>query len=281
MVAGPRVRPGPYGVLLTAVLATVAVQGAAPPGEVQQIAVSVLLGIDLVLAVRIARGHERLVRLAVVLAVAGVAVNLVRSLGGVVGEGEVRGDERARGRCSGRPRSRSVSCGRCASTREVKIEAVSGVLSLYVLIGLLFAFIFGALDHLGGAPFFASGVDRDGLALPVLQLHHADDRRLRRLRRPQRPRPHAVRVRDADRPDLPRHRGLADRQQPRPSARAVARRPRRRAPSRACRPGPRPPGTAHAAAARRGRAEQLRASCRRGLASRRRSRRRTARWRPR
>ena len=52
-------RPGPYGLLLATVLASVAVQGAAPPGEVQQIVVSVLLGASLVLAVRVARGRSR------------------------------------------------------------------------------------------------------------------------------------------------------------------------------------------------------------------------------
>jgi voltage-gated potassium channel Kch len=41
------------------------------------------------------------------------------------------------------------------ASREVRIEAVSGVLSLYMLIGLLFAFVFGALDRLGSDPFFA------------------------------------------------------------------------------------------------------------------------------
>ena len=32
-----------------------------------------------------------------------------------------------------------------------------GVLSLYILLGMLFAFTFGAIDHFGGAPFFAAG----------------------------------------------------------------------------------------------------------------------------
>jgi hypothetical protein len=150
------VRPGPYGVLLIAVLATVAVQGAVPPGVVQQIAVSALLGIDLVLAVRIARGHARLVPLAVGLAVLGVAVNLARSLGGDVGDGEVR-LMNALVVLFGPPAVVAGLVRTLRSTREVKIEAVSGVLSLYVLIGLLFAFVYGALDDLGGAPFFDNG----------------------------------------------------------------------------------------------------------------------------
>jgi hypothetical protein len=42
--------------------------------------------------------------------------------------------------------------------RAVTIEAVLGGLALYVLVGMLFAFVYGAVDNLGGEPFFASGI---------------------------------------------------------------------------------------------------------------------------
>ena len=42
--------------------------------------------------------------------------------------------------------------------RAVTIEAVLGGLALYVLVGMFFAFVFGAVDNLGGEPFFAQGV---------------------------------------------------------------------------------------------------------------------------
>ncbi len=156
MVAGSPIRPGPYGLLLATVLACVAVQGAAPPGDVQQIVVSALLGASLVLAVLVAQVRPGLMRLAVALALAGVAVNVVKSLGGVFGEGEVRAMNAAVV-LLGPP---AVATGLLRSLRvnhEVRLEAVSGVLSLYVLLGLLFAFLFGALDELGGAPVFADG----------------------------------------------------------------------------------------------------------------------------
>ena len=41
----------------------------------------------------------------------------------------------------------------------VTIEAVLGGLVLYVLVGMLFAFVYGAVDNLGGAPFFVNGVE--------------------------------------------------------------------------------------------------------------------------
>ena len=43
------------------------------------------------------------------------------------------------------------------STGRVRIQTVMGVLSLYMLLGMLFAFVYGAIDRLGGDPFFASG----------------------------------------------------------------------------------------------------------------------------
>ena len=149
-------RPGPYGLLLATVLACVAVQGAAPPGDLQQIAVSLLLGASLVLAVRIARVKPGVMRLAVAFALAGVAVNIVKSLGGAFGEGEVRAMNAAVA-LLGPPAVATGLLRTLRVTHEVRLEAVSGVLSLYVLLGLLFAFLFGAVDRLGGAPFFADG----------------------------------------------------------------------------------------------------------------------------
>jgi hypothetical protein len=154
MVAEPRLRPGPHGLLLASVIASVAVQGALPAGDVQELVVSVLLGANLVLAFLVARVNRQAMLLALVLAATGIAVNLLRLLSGVVGDGEVRAMNAAVV-LLGPP---AVALGVIRSlraSREVRIEAVSGVLSLYMLIGLLFAFVFGALDRLGSDPFFA------------------------------------------------------------------------------------------------------------------------------
>ena len=43
--------------------------------------------------------------------------------------------------------------------RAITIEAVLGGLCLYLLVGMFFAFVYGALENLGGNPFFASGID--------------------------------------------------------------------------------------------------------------------------
>jgi hypothetical protein len=41
----------------------------------------------------------------------------------------------------------------------VTVQAVLGALCLYLLAGMFFAFIYGAVNNLGGDPFFANGVD--------------------------------------------------------------------------------------------------------------------------
>jgi hypothetical protein len=43
------------------------------------------------------------------------------------------------------------------TSRKVRLEAVMGALSLYMLLGMMFAFVYGAVDSFGGAPFFAGG----------------------------------------------------------------------------------------------------------------------------
>jgi hypothetical protein len=47
---------------------------------------------------------------------------------------------------------------RLTTVRAVTIEAVIGVLSVYLLLGMLFAFVYAAVDRLGTAPFFAQNV---------------------------------------------------------------------------------------------------------------------------
>jgi hypothetical protein len=41
--------------------------------------------------------------------------------------------------------------------QAVTLEAVFGVLCVYILVGMFFAFTFGSIDRLGGHPFFAGG----------------------------------------------------------------------------------------------------------------------------
>jgi hypothetical protein len=43
------------------------------------------------------------------------------------------------------------------ATGQVRLEAVFGVLAFYMLVGMTFGFIYGAIDRFGADPFFAEG----------------------------------------------------------------------------------------------------------------------------
>jgi hypothetical protein len=150
--------PSRWGVLLVAALALLGVQGIARPGGVQQVVVAALAGVAVLLALRAADVDRRLVRAVAVLAVAVVAVSCVRAATGVVGDGAARLANAALV-ALGPPAVALGVVRDLRSTGEVRLEAVMGVLCLYLLLGMFFSFGYGAIDRLGGEPFFASGVE--------------------------------------------------------------------------------------------------------------------------
>jgi hypothetical protein len=157
---GRRVDRHRYGVLLSTLMLSLAVQGIAPRGALQQLVVTALAGTSAALAVRAAGLGPRTVRLAAVLALAVLALSLVRAIFGGIGDGAALAMNAA-----------VVSLGPPAvavgiikdlrATGQVQLSAVLGVLSLYLLLGMLFAFTYGAVDRLGGDPFFAGGQPAD------------------------------------------------------------------------------------------------------------------------
>jgi hypothetical protein len=142
--------------LLVAITASLGVQGAVPPGRVQQVVVSALIGGTLLLAFWAAGVSPRLLLLASVLAVVVLVLAVVRAITGEIGDGASRTMNAVLVALG--PPAIGVGVARnLRASRAVRIEAVMGVLSLYMLIGMLFAFLFGAIDNFGGDPFFASG----------------------------------------------------------------------------------------------------------------------------
>ena len=145
-----------YGLLLLAITASLAVQGAVPPSPVQQVFVSALVGGSLLLAFWAAGVDPRLLVLASVLAALVLALSVVRAATGDIGDGAARLMNAVLVGL-GPPAVALGVVRNLRASREVRIESVIGVLCLYMLIGMLFAFIFGAIDKLGGGPFFATG----------------------------------------------------------------------------------------------------------------------------
>jgi hypothetical protein len=148
--------PQRYGLLLISTLLSLGVQGIAAPGDLQQVAVTALAGASLILAFRAAELAPWLITVAVGLALAVLALSVVRATAGGIGDGAARAMNAAL--ISLGPPAVAVGIVRnLRATGRVRLEAVLGVLSLYLLLGMLFAFTYGAVDRLGGEPFFAAG----------------------------------------------------------------------------------------------------------------------------
>jgi Ion channel len=145
-----------YGLLLLATALSVAVQGIIEPSPVQQVVVTALAGTILVLAFHAADLPRPFIRIAAALAAAALAVALVRATAGGIGDGAARTMNAAL-ISLGPP---AVALGLVRSLRatgEVRLEAVFGVLCLYILVGMAFGFVYGAIDHFDDEPFFAGG----------------------------------------------------------------------------------------------------------------------------
>jgi hypothetical protein len=155
-VRGQRVERHRYGFLLLSILLSIAVQGIVPPGSVQQVVVTALAAASVVLAFRAADVGRRLVRAADALALLVLAFSVLRAVGGGIGEGAALAMNAALV-ALGPP---IIAVGVLRDLRvhqQVRIQSVMGVLAFYLLVGMLFAFTYGAVDRLGGDPFFAGG----------------------------------------------------------------------------------------------------------------------------
>jgi len=155
-MAGQTPRHGRYGLLLLAALLSLIVQGIVDPSAVQQVIVTALAGIMLLLALRAARLSPRVMRIASAVAIAALVVSIVKATAGGIGEGAARSTNAAL-IALGPP---AIVVGLVRDLREtgsVRVQSLFGVLSLYMLIGMGFGFVYGAIDYFGGDPVFAAG----------------------------------------------------------------------------------------------------------------------------
>jgi Ion channel len=155
-VDGRNVERHRYAFLLLSILTSIAVQGIVPPGDLQKVVVTALAAASVALAVRAARIPPRLVTISNALALLVLSISIVHALGAGVGEGATLAMNAALV-ALGPP---AIAVGVIRDLREhqqVRVPSVMGVLAFYMLMGLLFAFTYGALDRLGDAPFFAGG----------------------------------------------------------------------------------------------------------------------------
>jgi hypothetical protein len=145
-----------YGFLLLVTVGSLAVQGTVQPGAFQRVVVTALAGASLLLAFQAARLSPRLIAFAAGIAVAALAVSVVRAIAGGIGEGAALTVNAALVALG--PPAIAVGLVRdLRATGVVQIQSLFGVLSLYMLVGMAFGFVYGAIDHLGGDPFFTGG----------------------------------------------------------------------------------------------------------------------------
>jgi hypothetical protein len=142
--------------LLLSTVASVAVQGVAGEGDVRDVLVTALAAWSLLLALRAAEVSPRVFAMVASAAAVIVGLSLLRAFGADIGEGAARTMNAALIVLA--PPAVAVAVVRqLRSTGQVRLEAVMGVLALYMLIGMAFSFVFGAIDRFGDEAFFANG----------------------------------------------------------------------------------------------------------------------------
>jgi hypothetical protein len=145
-----------YGVLLLAILAAFALQGIATPGLWEQVIVSTLLAATLLLALWAAESKPRVMRAALAVAVLLVIASILEAVAGTVDGVAVRLANLLLIVLA--PGAIVVGVLRSLRARgSVTVEAVFGVLCLYILVGMAFALVYGAIATISGS-FFSNGV---------------------------------------------------------------------------------------------------------------------------
>jgi hypothetical protein len=145
-----------FGPLLLVILASLVFQLAAPEADWARVVTIGLQGATLLLALSVSGTRRELVHLARLL----VAVAILGTAGVLAGTGEL-------GPVAAKLVSLAlvalapiaIAFGLYRHVREqhaVTVPTMFGVLCIYLLIGMLFSFVFAAIDHIGSTPFFTA-----------------------------------------------------------------------------------------------------------------------------
>jgi hypothetical protein len=144
-----------YGVVLLLILVSLAFQLGAADAAWARVVTIALQSVTLLAALRVSRAHRWLLRLAAVFA----TVAILGSVGALIGTGDLGADAaRAVGLLLVAVAPVAIVIGVVRDTREagaVTMRTMFGVLCIYLLLGMLFAYAFGLIDELSSGPFFA------------------------------------------------------------------------------------------------------------------------------
>jgi Ion channel len=151
--ASARERRERFGLVLCGLVIAFAVQGVAEPSAWEQVVVSALLAATLLLSFSAANVRPRFMRWALVIAILMFAVSVAGAVTGHVDSAAARLSNLLLVTLA--PPALIVGIVRSLRSRnQVTLEAVFGVLCLYILFGMFFAFVYGAIGRLTGR-FFA------------------------------------------------------------------------------------------------------------------------------
>jgi hypothetical protein len=132
--------------------------GVAQPGDLQRAIGTVLVAATLLLALNAAEIRASALHAAVVVVGVIVAAVIIASLAGSDSTAAAITAIASALMIIVAPPAVAVGVLRhLQATRTVTVTVVAGVLCLYMLLGLFFAFVYVAVENLGGAPFFANG----------------------------------------------------------------------------------------------------------------------------
>ncbi|MGN6371764.1 MAG: potassium channel family protein [Solirubrobacteraceae bacterium] len=145
-----------YSALLAAILAAFALQGIAEPGRWELAFITALLGFTLLLSLRIAAVRPAVLRATEIIVLALIVFSFGEALANDVSE-QVARLANALLVIFAPPAILVGVIRKLRDTRAVTVEAVIGVLCVYVLLGMFFSFLYGVVDRFGHTPFFAGG----------------------------------------------------------------------------------------------------------------------------
>ena len=152
--AQSRERRKRFGLLLLSITTVFAVEGISAPGRLQQSVVAVLLTVTLGLSLWVAEARRSVIMPTIAFGAALSAASIVAALTGSADGVAVA--VLNLGLVMMAPPAIILGIVRTLqSRRQVTIEAVFGVLCLYLLLGMLFAFLYAFIGRMNGGSFFA------------------------------------------------------------------------------------------------------------------------------
>jgi Ion channel len=146
-----------YARLLAVIVSAFLIEGIATPGRWELAILALLLGATLLLALHASKARSGVFRAAAWLVVVVVIFSVIQALVGEIDERLVK-LANAIVVVFGPPVIMLGVLRRLRETRTVPLDAVIGVLCVYLLLGMFFASVYGSIEHLGGKAFFAQGV---------------------------------------------------------------------------------------------------------------------------